>query len=304
MALKNTGVKDVSCSWLKGSTNHTTTKSSERDTGTSGPIGSLASDTVTVKQSTLKSNKGLMKKHIDSSLGAMTDGISKDLLEGLGDKNKLTATVDLNKKVKENVVDKITSALNEPGVPLKTKSILQKTLGFICDKNGLGFDLDLSLLIKGLGLDALMDLLNCMSDDATIAGRVTKMMDMDVSSVAKNKTLNTVAGGGKLSTKGGLSVLDKQNTKDGIKNGLVDIKPFTHDVANSNKRFGTTDKKRYLEILGDNNDEFISTRREGSSRLVVDDMIEDVSNSRLKSKLVAPIDKDTRNIVKSRLVRA
>jgi len=199
---------------------------------------------------------------------------------------------------------KITSALNEPGVPLKTKSILQKTLGFICDKNGLGFDLDLSLLIKGLGLDALMDLLNCMSDDATIAGRVTKMMDMDVSSVAKNKTLNTVAGGGKLSTKGGLSVLDKQNTKDGIKNGLVDIKPFTHDVANSNKRFGTTDKKRYLEILGDNNDEFISTRREGSSRLVVDDMIEDVSNSRLKSKLVAPIDKDTRNIVKSRLVRA
>ena len=294
-------VDDESCSWFNNNKSNNIDKVSKR--GISGlSVLNKETDIVNFKTSELKKNKGLLKDHLDKVLGSVNSDITKDLLSSLNE--KVVGTVDMDNIIKENVIDKITSTLNHPGATLKTKSIFSKTLSLICDKNGLNFDLDLSILLKGLNLDALLDLLNCMSDDRTIAGRVSHMLDLDTSNVIKNKTLNNVMSKHTISAKSGLSILGKKSVKKGLKNKIINVDNFTTKTKVNRKHISREDKQRYLDILDRNTD--IDTYKRSHSTDVnttLDKLITDVKNSKSKQKTITPISNDTKIYLKSRLVR-
>lgn len=293
---------DKSCSWLKNSNGYSNTKVTERKTDTLNPLKGKGIDTRSVKKSVLKSNPDLLHEHLDSIIGNTNNEQIKSLLKSLDSDGKFTTTVDLNKTMKEKVIDKITTGINSPGVPLRTKSLFQKTLSIICDKNGLDLNLDLSFLLKGLNLSALMDLLNCLADSDTLAGKVSGMLDVDVSPIVKNKSLNTIMSSGKIDVKNGIGILGKDSTKNGIKSGGVNVKNFSIKTKVNHKRISNVDKKRYLvdlnSVAGDRmygvNDAKSST---------VGTITEDLVKDSAKSTGTGPLRDETKMYLKSRLIR-
>lgn len=180
---------------------------------------------------------------ISSKVSAKIDGNGVTSINSMKDTlgiSSLSLPSEVTGTLKSNMVNSITNKLTSPCVPLGTKGALSKAMDVICSKSGMGqMSLNLSLtdLLNGFSLDALLDLIKCLSDPAALGGSLLSMINSSLPT-------NTIASGLKSSLS---SVTDLSVVKSigGSANGnkIINNNTSILDMVNKNTS-GSTDMSK------------------------------------------------------------
>jgi len=204
-------------------------------------IGNITSIDTGIEKSGMLAIKKLKYDEIANQISKNLDNkLVSDLSKEANDtitKGDFKLDPDTVKVLREDMINKISTKLSKPGMPLNQKTTLMRLIKKYCNnKNSINFSKGLRNLLNMLSMSALLKLIACLSNPIALTnllkGMLTEELTDQVDDAKLSKIVVNTLATKKIDTRTLVEIAKTNKGKEFISTGLLDASTMYESIKN------------------------------------------------------------------------